>query len=244
MPTRVGIMGFGRIGRNVFRILYPRDDIDIVAIVDIADPKGLEYLLKFDTVHGRFAEPISVTGDAMYAKGRQIYSLSRAGYFPTVLSITHGRNQTPHVAMIAGSLLALAVMFALWFSLGAETGGVIIGGTLLNMAVFAAMFSYIMQALAFIRLRQKFPHIHRPYRSPLGLTGPVLTILIGTATLYYQLSDPVYRQGVLGVAVWFGAGVLYFALVGRHRLILSPEEEFALAHQAQTSGTESRSQDQ
>ncbi len=57
MAIRIGIMGFGRIGRNVFRILYPRDDIEIVAIVDIADPKGLEYLLKFDTVHGRFREP-------------------------------------------------------------------------------------------------------------------------------------------------------------------------------------------
>ncbi len=72
MTVRVGIMGFGRIGRNIFRILHPRDDIEVVAIVDIADPKGLEYLLKFDTVHGRFREPVHVVGDAMYAKGRQI----------------------------------------------------------------------------------------------------------------------------------------------------------------------------
>src|SRR5512140_1705229 len=77
MTIRIGIMGFGRIGRNVFRILYQRDDIEIVAIVDIADPKGLEYLLKFDTVHGRFNEPVWVTGDAMYAKGRQIRMLQR-----------------------------------------------------------------------------------------------------------------------------------------------------------------------
>lgn len=72
MTVRVGIMGFGRIGRNIFRILHPREDIEVVAIVDIADPKGLEYLLKFDTVHGRFREPVRVTGDAMYSKGRQI----------------------------------------------------------------------------------------------------------------------------------------------------------------------------
>ena len=43
MAIRVGIMGFGRIGRNVFRILYPRDDIELAAIVDVADPKALEY---------------------------------------------------------------------------------------------------------------------------------------------------------------------------------------------------------
>jgi glyceraldehyde-3-phosphate dehydrogenase/erythrose-4-phosphate dehydrogenase len=69
MSIRIGIMGFGRIGRNVFRILYPRDDIEIVAIADVADPKALEYLLKFDTVHGRFQEPVWVTDGAMYAKG-------------------------------------------------------------------------------------------------------------------------------------------------------------------------------
>ena len=68
-------MGFGRIGRNVFRILYPRDDIEVVAIVDIADPEALEYLLKFDTVHGRFEEPVWIKGDSMYAKGRQIRML-------------------------------------------------------------------------------------------------------------------------------------------------------------------------
>jgi glyceraldehyde 3-phosphate dehydrogenase len=72
MAIRIGIMGFGRIGRNVFRILYPRDDIEIAAIVDVAEPRSLEYLLKFDTVHGRFREPVRVVDDAMYIKGRQV----------------------------------------------------------------------------------------------------------------------------------------------------------------------------
>ena len=171
----------------------------------------------------------------IYAKGRQIYSLSRAGYFPTFLSVTHDRHQTPQIAMIAGALLALIVMFTLWFALGAETGGVVIGGTLLNMAVFAAMFSYVMQALAFIQLRRAQPELPRPFVSPLGVPGAVLTIVIGLATLWFQLGDPVYRQGVFGVALWFAAGVLWFALVGRHRLVLSPEEAFALEREGQRS---------
>ena len=75
MPTRVGIMGFGRIGRNVFRILYPHQEIQVNAIVDVAEPEALEYLLKFDTVHGRFTEPVSVVGNAMYIDGRQIRML-------------------------------------------------------------------------------------------------------------------------------------------------------------------------
>ena len=55
-PIRVALMGFGRIGRNLFRILYKRDDIRIVAISDIADHSSLEYLLRFDTILGRFPD--------------------------------------------------------------------------------------------------------------------------------------------------------------------------------------------
>jgi glyceraldehyde 3-phosphate dehydrogenase len=77
MAIRVGLMGFGRIGRNVFRILYPRPDIEIAAIVDIAEPAALEYLLKFDTVHGRFNEPVWIADGALYVKGKQVKMLQR-----------------------------------------------------------------------------------------------------------------------------------------------------------------------
>jgi ethanolamine permease len=97
------------------------------------------------------------------------------------------------------------------------------------MAVFGAMFSYVMQGLAFVLLRLRRPNIDRPYRSPLGLAGAVATMAIALVTIYFQLLDPVYRVGVIGVAVWFVIAVAYFALVSRHRLILSPEEEFAMA---------------
>jgi glyceraldehyde 3-phosphate dehydrogenase len=70
-------MGFGRIGRNIFRIAYDRPEVDFVAIVDIAEPRTLEYLLRFDTVHGPFKEPFSVKGDSMYIRGRQIKMLMR-----------------------------------------------------------------------------------------------------------------------------------------------------------------------
>jgi ethanolamine permease len=98
------------------------------------------------------------------------------------------------------------------------------------MAVFGAMFSYILQAVSFIMLRRNLPNIERPYRSPLGIPGAVVTIIIGLVTVYYQLSDPVYRVGVIAVACWFVVGILYFALFARHRMILSPEEEFAMEH--------------
>ena len=164
----------------------------------------------------------------LYAQGRQIYSLSRAGYFPTALSITHQTYKTPYIAMITGAVVGLAVMMIIWFALGAEQGGSIIGSVLLNMAVFGAMFSYIMQAISFILLRKNLPHIERPFRSPFGIPGAVLTVIIAIVTLLYQIQDPNFTKGVLWVAVWFAVAIAYFAFIGRHRLILSPEEEFAL----------------
>lgn len=164
----------------------------------------------------------------IFAYGRQIYSLSRAGYFPRGLSVTNSQRKTPDIALLVGSLAGLLVMLAVWFMLGADQGAKVIGGELLNMAVFGAMVSYVMQGLSFVLLRLRFPGMERPYRSPLGLAGAVLAIAIAVVTIAFQLQDPIYRWGVAGVAVWFALGVLYFGLVGRHRLVLSPEEAFAI----------------
>lgn len=164
----------------------------------------------------------------LFAKGRQIYSLSRAGYFPRFLSITHVRHKTPHVALLAGSGVALSLMFALWFGMGSENGATAIQGMLLNMAVAGAMLSYLAQAASFIVLRLNRPALDRPYRSPLGIAGAVVTLVLALLTLAFQLLDPVFVTGVVGVGVWFAIGIAWFAVVGRHRLVLSPEEAFAL----------------
>ena len=67
--TRIGLMGLGRIGRNLFRILYQRDDIQLAAISDIADQKALEYLLRFDTILGPFPEEGDACGCQWRGKG-------------------------------------------------------------------------------------------------------------------------------------------------------------------------------
>ncbi|MCQ8783552.1 amino acid permease [Mangrovibrevibacter kandeliae] len=194
--------------------------------------EGLAKLLAFVAIIGLVASFHTI----IFAQGRQIYSLSRAGYFPPALSVTHDTRKTPHVAMIVGALVGLAIMLVLFVGLGAEAGSAVIGGTLLNMAVFGAMCSYIAQAASFILLRRNKAHIARPFRSPFGVPGAAVTIVIAVVTLVFQLSDPTYRVGVVGVAIWFALGIAYFALVGRHRLILSPEEEFALEHAEKREG--------
>ena len=69
---RVAINGFGRIGRSVFRILNSRKDVSVVAINDIADNAAMAYLLKYDTVMGRFEDTVSLNGDIMATSKNEI----------------------------------------------------------------------------------------------------------------------------------------------------------------------------
>jgi ethanolamine permease len=164
----------------------------------------------------------------IFAYGRQIYSLSRAGYYLPFMSLTHGTRKTPYMGLITGTVIGLMVLLVIWFGRGPAEGGALIGGTLLNMAVFGAMISYALQGLSFILLRIRMPNIPRPYRSPFGMVGAALTIVIALWTMYYQFQDPAYLKGVYAALAWYVAGLIYFAAVGRHRLVLSPEEQFAL----------------
>lgn len=163
----------------------------------------------------------------IYAYGRNIYSLSRAGYFPHWLSITHGTRKTPHVALITGAVIGFVVACIIeygeqWF------GDVPVGAVLLNMAVFGAVIAYIMQMIAFVRLRQLLPNIDRPYVSPLGNLGAIFAGVIAFVTLIFLFLNPDYVLGVYGCAVWFAAGLIYFAVYGRNTLVYSPEEDFAV----------------
>jgi ethanolamine permease len=192
-----------------FRVIYGEDIAKLLSLFAVI---GL--IASFHTI--------------IFAFGRQIYSLSRAGYYPAALSITHGERKTPHMALFTGAAAGLTVIVIVWFALGAEKGGSVIGATLLNMAVFGAMISYAFQGLSFILLRKNMPGIERPYRSPLGIPGAVATVVIALVTLGFQLRDEVYRDGVFWALAFYVAGIIYFALVGRHKLVLSPEEEFAI----------------
>lgn len=76
--TRIGLMGFGRIGRNVVRLLHARDDLEVVAISDIADPEGLTYLLKYDSIYGRFPLPASYSdGNLVYGPKKAVFVKAR-----------------------------------------------------------------------------------------------------------------------------------------------------------------------
>jgi glyceraldehyde 3-phosphate dehydrogenase len=70
--VKIGINGFGRIGRLVFRESYNRDNVEIVAINDLLDVDHLAYLLKYDSVHGRFQGEVEVKEGNLYVNGKHI----------------------------------------------------------------------------------------------------------------------------------------------------------------------------
>lgn len=74
MAVKIGINGFGRIGRNVFRAAYAKNlkDIEIVAVNDITDPATLAYLLRYDSTFGRFKGEVSYTEDSLIVDGKEV----------------------------------------------------------------------------------------------------------------------------------------------------------------------------
>ncbi len=72
MAIKVGINGFGRIGRNIFRAAINRDDIEVVLINDLTDANSLAHLLKYDSVHGIFDAEVTAGENAIIVNGKEI----------------------------------------------------------------------------------------------------------------------------------------------------------------------------
>lgn len=76
MATKIGINGFGRIGRNVFRASLAKNDVEIVAINDLTDAKTLAHLLKYDSVHGILDAEVKAGENCIYVNGKEIKVLA------------------------------------------------------------------------------------------------------------------------------------------------------------------------
>ncbi len=164
----------------------------------------------------------------IYAYGRVLFALSRAGYFPRWISLVN-RHQVPHFALILGGVIGFGC--ALLIHSFEEQ---VVGAALLNMAVFGAVISYILVMVSFVVLRLRRPHMERPYRSPLGIPGAVIGVALAVLALVACFSVEDYRPGVVGTAVFLVAALLYYLLHSRYRLVAqAPEEEVALIARAE-----------
>ena len=166
----------------------------------------------------------------MFAYGRNMYSLSRAGYYPKFLSLT-GKRQTPWVALVAGAVIGFAALVVLdvLAAVDAEGAGAVAGAIVLNIAVWGAVLAYLLQMVAFIILRRKFPNAKRPFRSPWGVPGAVIAGLIAALIFVGTLINPTFLPAIIAILAVYVVMLVAFGMWGRHRLILSPEEEYAVS---------------
>ncbi len=190
-------------------------------------PEGVAAVLALFALVGLLA---SLQG-IMFAYGRNMYSLSRAGYYPKFLSLTGKKHQTPWVALLVGAIVGyiiLTLVLIVLPGISAEAGAAA-SGIILFIAVFGAVIAYIMQMVSFVVLRRNLPNVERPYKSPTGVPGAIVAGIIAVGALLGILLNSVFLTAVITFMVLFAIGIILFALVGRHRLVLSPEEEYALS---------------
>ncbi len=171
----------------------------------------------------------------IYAYGRVLFALSRAGYFPRWISVT-SRWHTPHRALILGAAGGLACALAIHVEETSTTGGAkpILGPALLSMSVSGAVVSYALVLVSYIVLRIRKPDLPRPYRSPLGVPGAAVGAVLSLLVLAACFAVEDYRLAMYGVAAFLALAVLYFLCYSRRRLVArAPEEEAALLARAE-----------
>jgi ethanolamine permease len=167
----------------------------------------------------------------IFAYSRQIFALSRAGYFPRWLSKTN-RFKSPHWALIVPAVTGYALIRGVDEF---NSGDVATGDLLMQMAVFAALISYAMMMVSHFILRRRLPGIERPYRTPgYPVTPAVALVLIVIASTATVFQGGAAAFGVAGTAIVFVIGLAWFGGYSRKRLIASaPEEEAALIEAAE-----------
>jgi ethanolamine permease len=160
----------------------------------------------------------------MFAYGRNMYSLSRAGYYPKSLSVT-GKKQTPWAALLVGAVIGYIALVVIDATGGSASPA---GAIVLNIAVWGAMLAYLMQMISFVILRRKFPDMVRPYKSPWGVRGAVVAGIIAFLSFVGFLLNPTFRPAIVAIIIVYVVVLAIFAIWGRHHLVLSPEEKFAV----------------
>jgi ethanolamine permease len=164
----------------------------------------------------------------IYAYGRVLFALSRAGYYPRWISVT-GKTHTPHLALILGGVVGFLCAVAI-----DRFGSGVVGAALLNMAVFGAVVSYALVMISYIKLKMDRPELPRPYQSPLGIPGAAVGAVLAIIALLACFSIEAYRPGVWGTVIFLAVAIVfYFVYSSKHLVAQAPEEEVALIADAQ-----------
>lgn len=134
---------------------------------------------------------------------RQIFALSREGYLPGFLAKIHPTFKTPYLAIFAGSIFGILVIFS---DNIIKIQGQTLSANIVTMSVFGAIIMYIVSMLSLIKLRKSDPHLERPYRAPFYPYFPIIALILSIICLISM----IYFNFVLFLI--FGALFLLCAL--------------------------------
>ncbi|RLN50757.1 hypothetical protein BBJ29_009283 [Phytophthora kernoviae] len=154
----------------------------------------------------------------VFCMGKLLYAIACDGYLPQILTKLHPTRGTTHVALVVGSVIALVVAIVLHYAIGDAR----LGSVMINLSLIGAIVSYIFQLTAFIMLRIREPERERPYRSPFGIPGAVLCIILCifsmVSIIYSGTSSYVFLASVLVAIGYFVLGGVYFVFRVKPRL--------------------------
>lgn len=165
----------------------------------------------------------------MLAYSRQIFALSRLGYFPAFLSKLHPTRQTPVWAIIVPAIIGLLLVIF------------INPDQLILLATFGALISYIAMNVSVIILRKKEPSLKRPYKVPLYPTLTVISIVLAAIALFGSIfREPLWF--LINVVI-FALAIVYYFTYARHHINMDAPEEASLVNTEVNSELASTSDD-
>ncbi|CAK4623073.1 hypothetical protein LEN26_011647 [Aphanomyces euteiches] len=154
----------------------------------------------------------------IFCMGRLIMAMARDGYLPTLLAYVHPVRQTPIAGILVGSIIGLIMTIIMYYAIGF----VRLSAVLINLALLGALISYAFQLASFISLRVHEPNLVRPYRSPFGVPGAVLCILLVVYALFTIIhqgtSGSDFLVSIVIAIVYFALGALYYVVLARHHI--------------------------
>ncbi|RLN75712.1 hypothetical protein BBJ28_00001807 [Nothophytophthora sp. Chile5] len=161
---------------------------------------------------------ISSTHSFVYCMGRLVYAIACDGYLPQFLTKVHPTRGSAYAALITGGVVNQVLAIVLFYIVGI----VDLGGVLINLSLFGALISYGFQLVSFILLRINQPDRPRPYRSPFGIPGAVIClimcVLCFAAIIYSGTSSTNFLIAVITAVLLFAIGTVYFFMCVLPRL--------------------------
>uniref|UniRef100_A0AAV1U5A1 Amino acid transporter n=1 Tax=Peronospora matthiolae TaxID=2874970 RepID=A0AAV1U5A1_9STRA len=146
----------------------------------------------------------------IFCMGQLLFAIARDGYLPHILTRIHPTRGTMYVSLIAGSSVGFLVVMVLHFVIGDTR----LGSVMINLALIGAVISYIFQLTSFIRLRIKEPSRVRPYRSPFGIPGALVSMSLCVAgmvsIIYSGTSSYEFLASIIVAILYFSIGAMYF----------------------------------